>query len=131
MQHAIRSDGRTVAQTIIDELGQRNGSTRTVRIVRRRGRRDDLTRREDRFVDLNGPFLVPGIGAQGGTVEDVKRIFDSDHERGAPQRLAGSPRWHVLDIGALRAAVEPSGRGLHVPELTQNKPVSSFHLAVF
>ena len=24
---------------------------------------------------LNGPYLVPGIGAQGGTAEDVRRIF--------------------------------------------------------
>ena len=26
-------------------------------------------------LDVNGPLLVPGIGAQGGTVEDVRRIF--------------------------------------------------------
>jgi orotidine-5'-phosphate decarboxylase len=24
---------------------------------------------------LNGPYLVPGVGAQGGTAADVRRIF--------------------------------------------------------
>ena len=26
-------------------------------------------------LDVNGPLLVPGIGAQGGTLDDVRRIF--------------------------------------------------------
>jgi orotidine-5'-phosphate decarboxylase len=26
-------------------------------------------------LDIGGPLLVPGIGAQGGTVEDVRRVF--------------------------------------------------------
>ena len=26
-------------------------------------------------LDVNGPLLVPGIGAQGGTADDVRRIF--------------------------------------------------------
>jgi orotidine-5'-phosphate decarboxylase len=26
-------------------------------------------------LDINGPLLAPGYGAQGGTVEDLRRIF--------------------------------------------------------
>ena len=29
----------------------------------------------DEDLDVNGPLLVPGIGAQGGTADDVRRIF--------------------------------------------------------
>lgn len=75
-QHARLDDGRTVAQVVVDELAVRNrdaeplGSLGVV-IGATIGDADlDLSR-------LNGPFLVPGIGAQGGTAEDVRRIFGS------------------------------------------------------
>ncbi len=29
----------------------------------------------DEDLDINGPLLVPGVGAQGGTADDVRRIF--------------------------------------------------------
>ena len=53
---------------------------------------------------LNGPFLVPGIGAQGGTVDDVKRIFD-----GCLNQVVPSVSREVLragpDVAAVRDAV--------------------------
>ena len=74
IQHARQDDGRTVAQTVIDELAVRNadqqpfgpfgvvvGATIGESVA-------DLSA-------LNGAFLVPGLGAQGGTAEDVRRIF--------------------------------------------------------
>lgn len=74
VQHAITADGRSVAQTIVDALAERNaarsplgdlgavvGATAATSVAR-------LDR-------LNGPVLVPGIGAQGGTAEDVQRNF--------------------------------------------------------
>lgn len=74
IQHARRDDGRTVAQTVIDELAARNagqqpfgpfgvvvGATIGESVA-------DLS-------GLNGAFLVPGLGAQGGTAADVRRIF--------------------------------------------------------
>ncbi len=74
IQHARQDDGRTVAQTVIDELAVRNagfepfgpfgvvvGATIGESVA-------DLSR-------LNGAFLVPGLGAQGGTADDVRRIF--------------------------------------------------------
>jgi orotidine-5'-phosphate decarboxylase len=29
----------------------------------------------DEDLDINGPLLVPGVGAQGGSADDVRRIF--------------------------------------------------------
>lgn len=76
VQHAVRDDGRTVAQTIVDEVGERNGSAEPFGSL---GVVVGATISPDVKMDwstLNGPILVPGIGAQGGTAEDVKRIFD-------------------------------------------------------
>lgn len=75
VQHAVRGEtGRTVAQTVIDELAERNrgaspmGSFGVVVGATIGQSVADLS-------GLNGPYLVPGIGAQGGTAEDVRRIF--------------------------------------------------------
>jgi len=43
---------------------------------------------------LNGPYLVPGIGAQGGTARDVRRIFGT----GLPNVLPSVSR-AVLRVG--------------------------------
>jgi len=74
VQHARLADGRTVPQSVLDELASRNagsdpfgpfgavvGATIGESVA-------DLS-------GLHGPFLVPGIGAQGGTADDVRRIF--------------------------------------------------------
>ncbi|MCW2525144.1 MAG: putative orotidine 5-phosphate decarboxylase [Pseudonocardiales bacterium] len=74
VQHAVTASGRTVAQTVIDELAARNegadplGSFGVVVGATIGDSVADLA-------GLNGPFLVPGIGAQGGTATDVQRIF--------------------------------------------------------
>ena len=53
---------------------------------------------------MNGPFLVPGIGAQGGTPDDVRRIFGAALAGVLPsvsrEVLAYGPR-----IAALQSAV--------------------------
>jgi orotidine-5'-phosphate decarboxylase len=100
VQHAIRPDGRSVAQTIIDELGERNGSAEPFGSL---GVVVGATISPDVKIDLstlNGPFLVPGIGAQGGTVEDVKRIFD-----GCLNQVVPSVSREVLRAGPDVAAV--------------------------
>jgi orotidine-5'-phosphate decarboxylase len=55
------------------------------------------------LTQLNGPILAPGIGAQGGTPEDVRRLF------GDTSAVLPSVSRSVLrqgpDVGALRAAV--------------------------
>ncbi len=56
---------------------------------------------------VNGPLLVPGIGAQGGTAEDVRRIFGDVIDLVLPassrEILGAGP-----DAGSLSAAVDRS-----------------------
>jgi orotidine-5'-phosphate decarboxylase len=57
---------------------------------------DPATRGED--LAIGGPLLVPGFGAQGGTVADLQRIFGAV----LPQVLPSSSR------GILRAGPDPA-----------------------
>jgi orotidine-5'-phosphate decarboxylase len=73
VQHARTADGRTVAQTVIDELAIRNEGARPMGSL---GVVLGATIGESvaELSELNGPYLMPGIGAQGGTADDVRRI---------------------------------------------------------
>ncbi|MGH3736989.1 MAG: orotidine-5'-phosphate decarboxylase [Micromonosporaceae bacterium] len=74
VQHARNADGRTVAQTIIDGVADINGEASPMgsvgvvvgATVGQTGH--DLSR-------VNGPLLAPGLGAQGGTPEDLREVF--------------------------------------------------------
>ena len=74
LQHAVGADGRSVAQSIADSAGQENrdqqplGSIGLVvgATVGRTG--VDLSQ-------VNGPLLAPGLGAQGGTIDDLRIVF--------------------------------------------------------
>lgn len=103
VQHAIGADGRSVAQQIVDDLAGRNHGLRPFGPV---GAVVGATV-DDVGLDLtalNGPLLVPGIGAQGGTADDVRRLFD-----GLTRTVLPSVSREVLRAGpdraALRAAV--------------------------
>jgi orotidine-5'-phosphate decarboxylase len=52
---------------------------------------------------LGGPYLVPGIGAQGGTVHDVRRIFGTAVRAVVPS-VSREVLRHGPDLEALRAA---------------------------
>jgi orotidine-5'-phosphate decarboxylase len=101
VQHARAGDGRPVAQVVLDELATRNGTgplgSFGVVVGATIGETGVAL---DKF---NGPFLVPGIGAQGGTAEDVRRIFGT-----ALPAVVPSVSREVLRVGpdpaALRAA---------------------------
>lgn len=73
VQRARTSDGRTVAQTVLDEIAQLNegaqglGSIGAVVGATIDGSDHDLSR-------LGGPILVPGMGAQGGRPDDIRRL---------------------------------------------------------
>lgn len=104
-QHATKSDGRSVAASVLDSLREANagaGSMGSFGAVV--GATIDSSA-VSVDLDINGPLLVPGIGAQGGTAEDVRRIFGdvlgSVLPASSREILGAGP-----DPAALRAAVE-------------------------
>jgi orotidine-5'-phosphate decarboxylase len=105
-QRARTSAGATVAGTVLAELAALNGETAPMgsfgAVV---GATIDNT---DENLAINGPLLVPGIGAQGGTADDVRRIFGDVLHQVLPSSsreiLSAGP-----DAGALHDAV---GRSL-------------------
>ena len=103
VQHARGADGRSVAQTVLDELAGRNADAAPVGsfgvVVGATIGSADVD-----FSALNGPFLVPGIGAQGGTAEDVRRIF-GDARRFVLPAVSREILRYGPDVAALRAAV--------------------------
>jgi orotidine-5'-phosphate decarboxylase len=74
VQRAVGAGERSVAQIVVDELAARNegrsplGSLGVVIGATIDSTDLDLSK-------LNGPILVPGLGAQGGSAADVKRIL--------------------------------------------------------
>lgn len=102
VQRAVDADGRLVAQQIVDAAAEDNAGAQPLGNVglvvgATVGELDvDLSR-------LNGPVLVPGFGAQGGTVDDVRRLFGD-----LPGVVASSSRGLLSagpDAAALRDAV--------------------------
>lgn len=103
VQHARTPDGRTVAQTVIDEISQLNagadglGSIGVVVGATIGETGHDLSR-------LGGPILVPGLGAQGARAEDILSILPGDRSGVVPsysrEVLSAGP-----DASALRRQV--------------------------
>lgn len=72
-QHATKADGRMVAASVLDSLREANTGATPLGSF---GAVVGATIAEPiPALDINGPLLVPGIGAQGGTADDVRRIF--------------------------------------------------------
>jgi orotidine-5'-phosphate decarboxylase len=77
LQHARTADGRSVAQTIIDEVSRRNagatpmGSIGLVVGATIGETGHDLSR-------VGGPMLAPGLGAQGATPADLRTVFGNN-----------------------------------------------------
>jgi orotidine-5'-phosphate decarboxylase len=104
VQHAVTADGRTVAQTVIDEISQLNKGAQPLgnlglvvgATIGRTGH--DLS-------EVNGPLLAPGLGAQGATPSDLRSVFGESLRNVLP-----SYSREVLNAGpsvsALRAAAE-------------------------
>jgi orotidine-5'-phosphate decarboxylase len=74
VQHALTASGRTVAQQVLDEVAALNagadplGSIGAVVGATIGETGHDLSA-------VNGPFLAPGIGAQGATAADLRTVF--------------------------------------------------------
>ncbi|HEU4513961.1 MAG TPA: orotidine-5'-phosphate decarboxylase [Nocardioidaceae bacterium] len=98
VQHARTEDGRTVAGTVLESIAARNrgesplGSIGAVVGATIGETTEDL--------DVNGPLLVPGLGAQGGTLDDVRRIFGA-----ATRNVLASSSREILSAGPDKAAL--------------------------
>ncbi|MEH6382133.1 MAG: orotidine-5'-phosphate decarboxylase, partial [Dietzia cercidiphylli] len=99
----------TVAQSVVDEVGHRNaasvpGTPGSFGVVVGATVADP-----PRLDALSGPVLMPGVGEQGGTLADVRRIAGP----ALAHTLVNVSR-HVLrsgpDVGAMRAVVRDLAR---------------------
>jgi orotidine-5'-phosphate decarboxylase len=74
VQRARTADGRTVGQSIIDEIAQVNRGAHPLGSI---GAVVGATlgSNPDDFTLINGPILAPGIGAQGATPADLRSVF--------------------------------------------------------
>jgi orotidine-5'-phosphate decarboxylase len=104
VQRAVREDGRTVAATMLAHLAAENageaplGSFGAV-VGATLG---DLSSYD---LDINGPLLAPGIGAQGATPADLPAVFGAAVRNVVPSVSRGVLR-HGPDASALRVAAE-------------------------
>jgi len=97
-QGALTDDGGTVAGAVLGAVRRENrgavpmGSVGVVVGATLTGSDEDL--------DVNGPVLAPGYGVQGGSVQNLRRLFGDAFERVLPSTSRG-----VLQAG-------PSVQGL-------------------
>jgi orotidine-5'-phosphate decarboxylase len=94
VQHAATPSGQSVAALMLDHLRALNagaaplGSFGAVVGATIGAHDSSHDSSHDWDLAINGPLLAPGYGAQGGTVDDLRRIFGSI----APQVLASTSR---------------------------------------
>ncbi|MFE1147407.1 orotidine-5'-phosphate decarboxylase [Streptomyces albidoflavus] len=104
VQHAVRPDGRTVGATMLAHLARENegaapmGSFGAV-VGATLG---DLSSYD---LEIGGPLLAPGIGAQGATAADLPKVFGPAAHLVVPNVSRGVLR-HGPDVAALRGAAE-------------------------
>jgi orotidine-5'-phosphate decarboxylase len=100
VQHATAADGRTVAAHVLAAVSARNADAHGLGSIGAVvGATVDLPRGVGaEQLDVGGPLLVPGIGAQGGTLDDVRRVFGA----ACPHLLPSSSR-EILGEGPDKA----------------------------
>jgi orotidine-5'-phosphate decarboxylase len=103
VQRARTDDGRAVAQVVLDEVAARNdgpalGSVGVVIGATAGETGLDLSR-------LNGPVLAPGMGTQGGRVEDLRRVYAGLHGLVLPSWSREILR-HGPTVGGVRVAAD-------------------------
>jgi orotidine-5'-phosphate decarboxylase len=109
VQHAVTPDGRTLAAVVLDAVATRNADVDGLGSVGAvvGATIDPPIDVGPESLDVDGPLLVPGIGAQGGTVADVRRIFG----RAARHVLPSSSR-EILSAGPDRGKLHETVRQL-------------------
>ena len=105
VQRAVTADGRTVAQTVIDEISQLNrgatplGSFGLVVGATIGDTGHDLS-------GVNGPLLAPGLGAQGATAPPICVPSSVRASPRCSRRTPGRCSRAGPDVAALRAAAD-------------------------
>ncbi|MBT2443055.1 orotidine-5'-phosphate decarboxylase [Streptomyces sp. ISL-36] len=107
VQRAVRTDdpaGRTIGATMLAHLAEENaGQTPMGSFGAVVGATlGDLSSFD---LDINGPLLAPGIGAQGATPADLPAVFGAAVRNVVPNVSRGVLR-HGPDASALRASAE-------------------------
>ncbi|MCW2796294.1 orotidine-5'-phosphate decarboxylase [Nocardioides sp.] len=103
IQHATTQDGSTVAQRMLEHLrGLNDGAAPLGSFGAVVGATIGDVGQD---FDFNGPILAPGYGAQGGTSEDLRRIFGS-----ATGVVLGSSSREILRLGPDRDAMTDAAR---------------------
>ncbi|MFR9750195.1 orotidine-5'-phosphate decarboxylase [Nocardia sp. 004] len=102
VQRAVAADGRTVAQTMVDEAAARNAGAQFGSVGVVVGA--TLTEAPD-LSALNGPILMPGVGAQGGAPETVRDLVPESVLRNVVPNVSREVLREGPDIPALRARV--------------------------
>jgi orotidine-5'-phosphate decarboxylase len=110
VQHAMM-DGRSVAGLIVDGVTLQNADDASTGVLGSVGMVVGATvgtAVHDLGLELaaaNAPLLAPGVGAQGGTAEDLRGVFGA----ALPNVLASSSR-EILSAGADVAALRATAR---------------------
>lgn len=103
LQGARMTDGASVAQYVVRFVAAHNRARADLGVVVGLPVEHDLL---DELSDLGGPILVPGLGAQGGTTEELREAFGAL----PPGRVLPTAARSVLRAGpgvsALRAQAE-------------------------
>ncbi|WP_148574885.1 orotidine-5'-phosphate decarboxylase [Nocardioides caldifontis] len=103
VQHARTTAGPTVAATVLAALAERNAGAQPLGSF---GAVVGATiGRTDEELDVNGPLLVPGVGAQGGSAESVRAVFGG----ALPNVLPSSSR-EILSAGPTEQALRDAAR---------------------
>ena len=100
VQHATTADGRTVAGAVLAGIAEANGSRAAGTLGSVGAVVGATIGSTDEDLDIGGPLLAPGFGAQGGTVEDLQRIF-----AGVTDRVLPTTSREVLAAGPTVAAL--------------------------
>jgi orotidine-5'-phosphate decarboxylase len=103
VQRATAADGRSLAQVMLDHMAAENAGAEPLGPV---GAVVGATLGDAGVnLDINGPLLAPGIGAQGATPADLPAVFGAAVGNVVPSVSRGVLR-HGPDAAALRESAE-------------------------
>jgi orotidine-5'-phosphate decarboxylase len=101
VQRAVGEDGLTVAQSILRQLAAENADAHPMGSF---GAVVGATLKDvDADLDINGPLLAPGIGAQGATPADIPVVFGAAAANVLPS-VSRDVLKHGPSVAALREA---------------------------